>query len=211
MIRVGLTGGLASGKSTVAGMFADLGAYVLSADDIARDLMQPGQKVYGQIVDKFGDSVVEEDGRLNRVLLARLAFVGGLVEELNRIVHPPTIAEQEAIAAEIFARDPKAVVIVESALIFETKHGHGWKSRFDKLILVRANEEAKVARYVKRSGGGDDGADVHKLQTEARRRLGRMIADDKKAAICDFVILNDGSLERLREQVVKIWGKLKAA
>lgn len=207
MIRVGLTGGLASGKSTVAGMFADLGAYVLSADDIARDLMQPGQKVYGQIVDKFGDSVVEEDGTLNRPLLARLAFVGGLVEELNRIVHPPTIAQQEALTAEIGAKDPKAVVIVESALIFETRHGHGWKSRFDKLILVRATENVKVARYVQRSGGED----VAKLETEARRRLGRMIADDKKAAICDYVVLNDGTLERLREQVVKIWGRLKPA
>jgi dephospho-CoA kinase len=188
-------------------MFADLGAYILSADDIARDLMQPGQQVYRQIVDKFGDSVVEEDGSLNRVLLARLAFVGNLVEELNRIVHPATIAEQEAAAAAIFAKDPKAVVIVESALIFETKHGKGWKSRFDKLILVRATEQAKIAHFIERSGGGD----VPKLETEARRRLARMIADDKKAAVCDFVIMNDGTLDRLREQVVKIWGKLKAA
>jgi len=211
MLRIGLTGGLGSGKTTVAAMFAELGAYTLSADDIARDLMAPGTPVFGAIVNKFGDSVIEDDGTLDRVLLARLAFTGNLVEELNRIVHPATIARQEAMAEEIFARDPKAVVIVESALIFETKHGKGWKSRFDRMILVRSSEEAKVARFVKRSGGGQPGVDVAKLETEARRRLARMIADDKKAAVCDFVVLNDGGLERLREQVVKIWAKLKPA
>src|ERR1700679_184863 len=123
MLRVGLTGGLGSGKTTVAAMFAELGAYTLSADDIARDLMAPGTPVFQAIVNKFGDSVIEDDGTLDRVLLARLAFTGNMVEELNRIVHPATIARQEAMAEEIFAKDPKAVVIVESALIFETMHG----------------------------------------------------------------------------------------
>jgi dephospho-CoA kinase len=205
MLRVGLTGGLASGKSSVAKMFAELGAHVLSADDIARGLMQPGQPVYAAIVAKFGDSVVrEEDGTLDRPLLARVAFEGGLVEELNRIVHPATIARQEELAAEIFAKDPDAVVIVESALIFETRHSRGWRSRFDKLILVRASEAMKIARFVARCGGED----VEKLETEARRRLSTMIADDKKAAMCDFVIMNDGGLDRLREQVGRIWVKL---
>jgi dephospho-CoA kinase len=209
MLRVGLTGGLGSGKTTVAAMFAELGAYTLSADDIARDLMAPGTPVFQAIVKKFGDTVIDEDGKLDRVLLARLAFTGNMVEELNRIVHPATIARQEALAEEIFAKDPKAVVIVESALIFETKHGKGWKSRFDKMILVRSSEEAKVARFVKRSGGGQAGVDVAKLEAEARRRLARMIADDKKAAVCDFVVLNDGGLDRLREQVNRIWAKLR--
>jgi dephospho-CoA kinase len=211
MLRVGLTGGLGSGKTTVAAMFAELGAYTLSADDIARDLMAPGTPVFNAIVNKFGDSVIEDDGTLDRVLLARLAFTGNMVEELNRIVHPATIARQEAMAEEIFAKDPKAVVIVESALIFETKHGKGWKSRFDRMILVRSSEDAKVARFVKRSGGGQPGVDVAKLEVEARRRLARMIADDKKAAVCDFVVLNDGGLDRLRDQVSKIWAKLKPA
>lgn len=205
MLRIGLTGGLGSGKSTAAKMFAELGAHILNADDIARELMQPGTAVYDAIVHKFGPSVVEDDGTLNRPLLARLAFTGNLVEELNRIVHPATIARQEALTNQIFAQDPGAIVIVESALIFETKHGKGWRSRFDKIILVRASEEAKIARYMKRCEGSEDSV---KLEAEARRRLARMIADDKKAHVCDFVILNDGSLDRLRAQVQKVWSKL---
>jgi len=207
MLRVGLTGGLGSGKTTAAAMFAQLGAHVLSSDEIARELMQPGHAVFDAIVKKFGESVVrEDDGTLDRHLLAKLAFEGHLVEELNRIVHPATIARQEELITEIVARDPQAVVIVESALIFETKHSRGWRSRFDKLILVRASEEQKIARFIQRSGGGD----VAKLEAEARRRLSRMIADDKKAAQCDFVIMNDGDLHRLRGQVDRVWAKLKA-
>ncbi len=197
---------MGSGKTTVAAMFAELGAHVLSADDIARELMQPGTPVFKAIVHKFGSEVVREDGRLDRPLLARLAFEGNRIEDLNRIVHPATIARQEELAAEIFAQDTKAVVIVESALIFETKHSRGWRLRFDKMILVRASEAQKIARFVERSGGGD----VAKLEAEARRRLRQMIPDDEKAARCDFVVMNDGSLERARAQVGKIWGKLTA-
>src|SRR5882757_2780114 len=123
MLRVGLTGSLGSGKSTAARLFAQHGAYVLQADEIARDLMQPGEAVYNSIVQHFGPDVVQADGTLNRTELARIAFADGRVEELNAIVHPATIAEQAAITSEIAEDDPVAVVIVESALLFETKHG----------------------------------------------------------------------------------------
>ena len=123
MLRVGLTGGLGSGKSTAARMFAELGAHVLSADEIGRGLMQPGQTVYAQIVERFGPGVVAADKTLDRAALARIAFAEGRIEELNAIVHPATIASQAAAIDRIAARDPGAVVIVESALIFETKHG----------------------------------------------------------------------------------------
>ena len=148
MLRVGLTGGLGSGKTTVAAMFAELGARVLAADEIARGLMQPGQAVFTAIVKKFGAGVVRADGMLDRPMLAQLAFGAGRVDELNAIVHPATIARQDEMAAEIERQDAQAVVLVESALIFETKHSRGWRSRFDKLILVRASEEHKVERFV---------------------------------------------------------------
>ena len=204
MLRVGLTGGLGSGKTTVAAMFQELGAQVLSADEIARGLMQPGQPVFAAIVKTFGLGVVREDGTLDRGALARHAFSEGRVDDLNKIVHPATIARQEELVAEIYDRDPRAIVIVESALIFETKHSKGWRQRFDKIILVRASEEAKIARFIERAGGGD----VSALRAEARRRLGQMIPDDQKTVMSDFVVLNDGTLDRLREQVKKIWGKL---
>ena len=193
-LRVGLTGGLGSGKSTVAAMFAELGAQVISADELGRQLMEPGTGVFAAIVERFGPGVVGGDGRLDRGELARIAFAEGRVEELNAIVHPATIALQGFLAEEMFAKDSKAVVVVESALIFETKFGDGWRGRFDKMVLVGAPEELKIARFVMRSGG----ADKVGLEAEARRRLARMIPDEVKAAECDFVIVNDGSLEAVR-------------
>src|ERR1039458_740725 len=116
MLRVGLTGGLGSGKSTAAQMFAELGAYVLSADEIGRELMQPGAAVHAAIVAHVGGGVVKAGGALARAALARMAFGNGRIEELNAIVHPATIAGQAALIEEIAARDPDAVAMVESAL-----------------------------------------------------------------------------------------------
>ncbi len=205
MLRVGLTGGLGSGKSTVAARLEQLGARVLSADELGRSLMQPGTPVFDAIVSRFGPSVVLPDGQLNRPELARLAFAGGRVEELNAIVHPATIALQQQRAEAIFAANPRAIVVVESALLFETRHGEGWRQRFDAVILVTAPEEAKIARFIARSGSGDPAA----LAEEARRRLARMIPDAEKAAECDFVVQNDGDLKHLGRQVDELWEKLK--
>src|ERR1700756_3094438 len=106
MLRVGLTGGLGSGKSTVGQMFAARGVYVISADEVGRLLMQPGEVVYQRIVAHFGPEVVRGDGTLNRPLLAELAFRQGRLDELNQIVHPAVIAAQEKWAEELFAREP---------------------------------------------------------------------------------------------------------
>ncbi len=129
MLRVGLTGGLGSGKSTAARLFAAHGAHVLQSDTIGRELMEPGQAVYAEIVDHFGNGVVLPDGQLDRAALAKIAFAEGRVEELNAIVHPAVIARQAELTDAIFQRDPHAVVIVESALIFETKYECGAQAR----------------------------------------------------------------------------------
>jgi dephospho-CoA kinase len=122
MLRVGLTGGLGSGKSTAARLFAALGAHVLQSDAIGRELMEPGQAVYAAIVNHFGGDVVQSDGRLDRVALAKIAFDDGRVQELNAIVHPAVIARQAELSEAIFQKDRGAIVTVESALIFETKY-----------------------------------------------------------------------------------------
>jgi dephospho-CoA kinase len=215
MLRVGLTGGLGSGKSTAARMFAAKGAHVFSADEIGRELMQPGQAVYAAIVAKFGPEVVKADGTLDRPALARIAFGGGRIEELNAIVHPATIARQAELIAELAARDPDTVAIVESALIFETKYGGegGWHQRFDRIIFVQAPESEKIARFVARSAGGRTLSDVERaaLEAEARRRMANQAATERNAEACDYVLVNDGSLEGLQAQVDAAWQALRDA
>jgi dephospho-CoA kinase len=215
MLRVGLTGGLGSGKSTAASLFAALGAHILSADEIARSLMQPGETVFDAIVTAFGPAAVLPSGTLDRPALAKFAFSGDRVEELNAIVHPATIDRQTALAATIFARDPFAVVMVESALIFETKFGgeDGWRKRFDKLILVTAPEELRIARFIARSSAGRTLSDSENsaLEAEAQRRIAQQIPDEQKAALCDYVLTNSGPRTELEWQVDQLWPLLAHA
>lgn len=200
-MRVGLTGGLGSGKSTVAAMLAQLGAHVLSADDLARELMQPGQAVFAAIAKQFGPTVLTPEGNLDRAALARIAFQDGRLEELNAIVHPATIALQNSLADDILKQDPKAIVVVESALIFETRHGGKWRRRFDQIVLVCAPDQLKIARFVARSPQGDKPT----LEAEAQRRLARMIPDGDKVYRADYVLRNDRSLEHLRHETERLW------
>lgn len=215
MLRVGLTGGLGSGKSTAACRFGELGAQALYADEIGRGLMQPGEGVYRQIIERFGPSVVADGGQLDRAALARMAFGQGRIEELNAIVHPETIARQAELIAEIAARNPDAVVIVESALLFETKYGGeaGWHRRFDKVVLVRASEATKIARFVARVSGGAvvDAALTAELEADARRRIAAQLDDDWKAQRSDYILTNDGTKEELIAQVDRLWPVLRDA
>jgi dephospho-CoA kinase len=229
MLRVGLTGGLGSGKSTAARLFAAHGAHVLQADAIGRELMEPGQAVYAAIVNHFGKDAVLPDGRLDRGALAKIAFTDGRVEELNAIVHPAVIARQAELSEAIFQRDPQAVVIVESALIFETKYGETkygetnysgsqiddgkpWHHRFDRIIVVTAPEEVKIARFIARSAAGEVTTERRaQLEAEARRRLTQQISDEQKSALADYVLTNGGPLAELEWQVDQLWPILKAA
>jgi dephospho-CoA kinase len=220
MLRVGLTGGLGSGKSTAAKLFAAHGAHVLQSDAIGRELMQPGQTVHAAIVNHFGLTVVLPDGRLDRAALAKISFADGRVEELNAIVHPAVIELQAELSEAIFEHDPEAIVIVESALIFETKYGGAqtvegtrWNSRFDRIILVTAPEEVKIARFVARSAASEAMTEERRaeLEAEARRRLAQQIPDEQKSALCDYVLTNGGALTELEWQVDQLWPILKAA
>lgn len=218
MLRVGLTGGLGSGKSTVAAMLRDLGAQVVEADELGRELMEPGQSVYAEIVRVFGPEVVDAGGRLNRARLAQLAFEGGRLQELNSIVHPAVIAAQQRWMEDVFARDPRAVAVVESALIFEVerdarlrgdKNGvlADWRNRFDHVIVVTAPDEVKVARYAGRIAG--PGTARETAVRDARVRLARQVPDAEKAARADFVIENTAGLDALRARVNSVWQGLK--
>ncbi len=205
MLRVGLTGGLGAGKSTVARMLAERGAVVLSSDEIGRELMRPGEMVHAGIVERFGPEVVRADGELDRAALARMAFDEDRLEELNAMVHPAVIARQGELMR---AMPPDAVVVVESALLFETKHGgpEGWRRRFDRIVLVTAPEELKIARFVSRAGATPDTrAD---LEAEARRRLSAQMPDAEKMRFSQYVIANDGDSASLKLQTETVWNAL---
>lgn len=210
MLRVGLTGELGAGKSTVAHMLAEHGAHVFSSDEMGRALMQPGQRVYDEIVARFGPSIVRPDGTLDRSTLARLAFDAAKprVEELNAIVHPAVLAEQARLIAALEQRDPHAIAVVESALIFSTRHagGAGWQKRFDVLLLVTAPEAIKVQRFVQRLAAPDAAAQAL-AEADARKRLALQAISAEDAAGCR-VIENAGSLDDLRAQVDRVWDEL---
>lgn len=219
MLRVGLTGGLGSGKSTVAAMLRELGAEVIEADDLGRALMEPGQPAFDEIVRVFGPDVVGTDGRLNRARLAELAFGEGRVKELNAIVHPATIDAQRAWMQEVFRHNPAAVAVVVSALIFEVERDAlargetdsiyaNWRRRIDRVVVVTAPDDVKIARYVDRMG--KTGAEREAAVADARARLAHQIPDARKAARADYVIENGGSVDELRPQVEALWERLKA-
>jgi dephospho-CoA kinase len=212
MLRVGLTGDLGSGKSTVARMLAERGAVVFSSDEMGRSLMQPGQAVYAEIVERFGPGVLTADGALDRKNLAALAFspTDPRVEELNAIVHPAVLAAQAAQLDALAAQQPNAVAVVESALIFSTKYAlkGSWRARFDRILLVEAPEEQKMARFVHRAAAtraltADEQAAI---EADARRRLA-LQQNGIHASDC-LVLHNDGDIEQLQAQVNAVWDEL---
>ena len=221
MVRVGLTGGLGSGKSTVANLFREFGADVIEADELGRALMEPGQHVFDEIVDEFGLQVLTADGRLNRAKLAELAFRGGRLDDLNAIVHPAVIAAQGDWMRQIFSRNHQAIAIVESALIFEVERdarqrgeSEGllsyWRRRFDYVVVVTSPEDVRVARYVARilRESSSDADWDEAAAADARSRMARQISDEVKAERADFVIQNNGGLIELRMQVEAVWLRL---
>ena len=201
MLKLGLTGGIASGKSAVGEMFVELGAHLIQSDAIAHWLMEPGRPVYEAVVRKFGTGIVNADGTINRPKLAEAAFgatagAAPRVKELNAIVHPAVVAHENEWIKDIGARDPKAIAIVEAALILEA----GTADRFDYLVVVTCRPEQRVERLARRLGIPEDAA-----RAEVGRRMGAQIPDEEKIRAADFVIDNSGSLEATERQVREVF------
>ncbi len=200
MLRIGLTGGVACGKSTVAKMFADLGANIVDADIIAHELYRPGQEVLQELVKHFGAEILKPDGELDRAKLATLVFDGGRVEELNKIVHPAVIRKQDEWMHSLEEKDRYAVAIVEAALILEA----GVKDHFDRIMVVTCKPGQKISRFAQRTGKNGDAA-----RAEVERRTKAQMPDEEKARRADFVIDNSGPVEETRHQVQRIYSELK--
>lgn len=204
VLKVGLTGGIAVGKSAVGEMFAALGAQVVQADEIAHQLMEPGESVYLEVVKHFGSGILNPDGSVNRGRLAELAFGAAgkpsRVQELNQIVHPAVIRRQEEWMADVGRRDHHAIAIVEAALILEAKMAEG----FDRLIVVTCRPEQRVERWARRLN-----VDQETARREVARRMAAQLSDEEKIKAADYVVDNSGSLDETARQVTKIYAELK--
>lgn len=196
MLVVGLTGGIATGKSTVAAMFAARGAAVVDADEVAHTLQEPGQACHLQIVEVFGRGILEEGGRIDRKRLGALVFADpGARRRLEAIMHP---AIREACQTRIRAVEAAGtrVCLVNAALILEA----GQRHRYQKIVLVSAPEEVQVARLVKDRGLSEG---------EARERLQAQWPTSAKAAYADFVIDTGGDLAATEAQVATVYAALE--
>jgi len=202
VLKVGLTGGIAAGKSVVGEMFAALGAHVIQADEIAHQLMQPGDAVYQEVVAHFGAGILDPGGTVNRARLAELAFGSkpSRVQELNQIVHPAVIRRQEEWMKQVAERDPHAIALVEAALILEADMA----KRLDRLIVVTCRPEQRIERWARRLN-----ADEETARREVTRRMAAQLPDGEKIKAAHYVVDNSGSLDETRRQVKEIYADLK--
>ena len=194
MARIGLTGGIGSGKSTVAAMLAAKGAVVIDADQISREIVEPGEPALDEIVTVFGPGVLREDGTLNRGELARLAFADkDMTKRLNAIMHPRISALS---AARIAAAPAGAIVVYDMPLLVETKQN----SAVDHVIVVDVPVETQRERAI---GRGLEAEDVD-------RRIEAQATREQRLAVAHTVIDNSGSLEMTQAQVDSLWASLQA-
>ena len=206
LLKVGLTGGIASGKSVVGEMLVALGAHLIQADAISHELMQPGKTVYQEVVRHFGNEILNPDGTVNRARLAEAAFgASGInqpsrIQELNRIVHPAVLRRQNEWMAEVGRGNPRAIAIVEAALILEA----GAAKDFDCLVVVTCRPDQRIKRWAARVG-----VDEETARREVARRMAAQFPDEEKIKAADFVIDNSGSLEETRKRVEQVHNELR--
>jgi len=182
MILIGLTGGVATGKSTVAKMFKKCGAIVIDADELAREVVRPGKPAWRDIMRRFGQSVLNSDRTINRQILGQIVFRDQMkLRQLERIIHPRVTAEQERLTRQASRKDPKAVVIYDVPLLFEA----GIDKRVDKTVVVTADRETQIMRLKKRNGF---------TRTEAVRRIDSQMPLAMKRLRADYVL--DGTKHR---------------
>jgi len=197
MILVGLTGGVATGKSTVANMFKQCGAVVIDADELARQVVEPGKPAWRQIVKTFGRGVLNQDRSLNRQALGAIIFRHPAKRRaLETIIHPRVAREQARLTRQAARKDPKAVVIYDVPLLFEA----GIDKRVDHTIVVTANQTTQVSRLKHRNGLS---------RAEALRRISSQMPMAQKIQQADHVL--DGTVPRpsLRKQVGRLFESLR--
>ncbi len=206
MLRVGLTGGVASGKTTVGKLMEARGAYLIQADLIAHDLMKPGGPLYDEVITRFGQSIVNKNdlGTIDRTKLGAIVFGEGRIAELNQLIHPAVIRRQEEWMAEIGRKDPQSIAVVEAALIVEA----GVNGRFDKLVMIACPEEERMRRFVAR--GVSLGVAPEAAAERFRAVVAAQLPDEAKTAAADIVIDNSGALGETEQEAGAVMVRLRA-
>jgi dephospho-CoA kinase len=197
VIRVGLTGGYASGKSLVARELERLGCRLIYADKLGHEVMLPAGPAYQPVIDEFGKGILDEDGAIDRKRLAEIVFhQPALLEKLNSIVHPAVFVREEALAAAFGAESSKAIVVIEAAILIETGHYR----TLDRLVLVSCPEEMQIARGMKRD---------HVPREEALDRIRRQMPLSEKRRYADYIIDTSGTKEHAYQQTQAVYASLK--
>lgn len=199
MLKVGLTGSIAVGKSTVCGFLRELGCYVLDADAVARDVVEPGTPGLAAVVERFGPAILNDDGSLDRAALGGIVFSDEQARhDLNSIIHPLVFLEQNKWLDTHERLHPNGIAVVDAALMIES----GGYKRFNKLIVVWCNRDTQLRRLKQIRGLSGE---------EAERRVAAQLSQDEKKAYADHLIDTSGTLEDTRAQTVNVYKQLKSA
>jgi dephospho-CoA kinase len=197
ILKVGLTGGLATGKTHVAAVLAELGCHVLSADALGHEVLLPGGEAYNDVVREFGERIVGLDGRIDRKSLAVEVFDRpDRLKTLNSLVHPHVIRREEEWLTRLAAEQPGSIAVIEAAILIET----GSYRRFDRLILTVCPPEMQIERHMARSG---------ESEAQARPRLARQMPLEAKRQYADYVIDTSGSRDETERQTREVFAKLQ--
>lgn len=198
MLTVGLTGGIGSGKSTVAKMLAELGAPSFDADKVGHDIYNPGGPAYKDVIAAFGEGIVAPDGTIDRKKLGPIVFADSAqLKRLESIVHPRMFERMREMVARMRAQGIKAPIVIEAAILIEAK----WQPLFDEIWLVVAPRERVIERVELERG-------LKREQTEARIKA--QLSDEERRKHASLVIDNSGSIEELRAKVAVLWRELVA-
>lgn len=194
---IGLTGGIASGKSLVAEELKRLGAHLIDADEIAREVVNPGLPAYKEIVKEFGEGILNPDKTINRKALGNIVFSNPkLRNRLEQITHPRILGEMDKRILAIQNKDPKAIIVIDAALLIEA----GLHKKMDKMVVVYADEKTQIERLIKRDGLTAD---------EAKNRISSQMPLQEKRRFADFVIENMEGKDKIKTEVKKIFKQLK--
>ena len=196
ILKVGLTGGIASGKSTIARMFGELGCVVLDADALVAELYRPGKAGHVALVQTYGTGILRPDGEVDRQKLANVAFADATsAQKLNALIHPLVIEEEARIAAEEEKRGEDRIYVVEATLLLEA----GGKQRYDRIVVVDVDPATQVARGIARGMSRE----------EVERRIRHQTPRGERLAAADYVIDNSGDLGQATREVRRVYEALR--